>query len=126
MKDPGLSYRFHPFFPVQGLPPAALNPKHFQILGDIIQLSLSQPARFPPAPRMLVKNLLGNSVLHPQNMTKVLQPPVLYVRNEFELPIEFVDLVIHPDAPLPLLTDCAKDLAKNLLFPHSKPVLVTL
>jgi hypothetical protein len=25
-------------------------------------------------------------------MTQVLQPPLLYFRNEFELPIEFVDL----------------------------------
>jgi hypothetical protein len=58
---------------------------------------------------VLVKNLLGNSVLlHP------LQPPLLYLHNEFELPIEFVDLIIRPDPPLPLLTDCAKELAKNL------------
>jgi hypothetical protein len=76
---------------------------------------------------MLVKNLLGNSVLHhPHNMTQVLQPPLIYLRNEFELPLEFVDLVIPPDAPLPLLTDCAKDLAKKLPFPYLKPVLVAL
>jgi hypothetical protein len=76
---------------------------------------------------MLVKNLLGNSVLlHPHNMTQVLQPPPLYLRNEFELPLEFVDLVIRPDTPLPLLTDCIKDLAKNLLLSHSKLVLVAL
>jgi hypothetical protein len=55
-----------------------------------------------------------------------LQPPLLYLLNEFELPLEFVDLVIRPDAPLPLLTDCAKDFAKNLPLPHSKPVLVAL
>jgi hypothetical protein len=75
---------------------------------------------------MLVKNLLGNSVLHPRNITQLLQPPLLYLRNEFELPLEFVDLVIRPDAPLPLLADCAKDLAKNLPLPHSEPVLVAL
>jgi hypothetical protein len=63
---------------------------------------------------MLVKNLLGNFVLlHPHNMTQVLQPPLLYLHNEFELPTEFVDLIVRPEAPLPL-TDCAKDLAKNL------------
>jgi hypothetical protein len=65
--------------------------------------SLSRPARFPPVPRMLVKNLLRNSVLlHPHNMTQVLQPPLLYLRNELERPLEFVDLVIRPDVPLPL------------------------
>jgi hypothetical protein len=41
---------------------------------------------------MLVRNLLVNCVLHPHNMTQVLQPPLLYLRNEFELFIEFVDL----------------------------------
>jgi hypothetical protein len=47
-------------------------------------------------------------------MTQVLQPPLLYLRNEFELPTEFVDLIIHTNVPLPPLTDCAKDLGKNL------------
>jgi hypothetical protein len=76
---------------------------------------------------MLLKNLLENSVLlHPHIMTHVLQTPLLYLGKDFELAMEFLDLVIRLDVPLPLLTDCAKDLAKNPPLPHTKSVLVAL
>jgi hypothetical protein len=69
------------------------------------------------------QEFLGNPVLlHPHNMTQVLQPPLLYLRNKFEVPIEFVELVIRPNEPLLLLKDCIK----HHPLSHSKPVLVAL
>jgi hypothetical protein len=83
---------------------------------------------------MLVKNLLGNSVLlHPHNMTQVLQPPLLYLRNEFELPIEFVDSSFALMRHSPCSKTAPKILRRNFLshtrsrfLSHSERIHVSL